>query len=142
MAQQKTFSQMVAEIQQEHASKQPTMSTLLKSNQTLSFGNSFDQFIPFAQPTFSKLFKAEESKAQEEDKPEPPLDCPCRLKKLTEQPSENTEKDAGFNQFNTFSIFPTFNNGFNYSGLYENTLAYPYSNIGWNHFNTLGGSFF
>lgn len=143
MAEEKTFSTLVAEMEKEHAAKQPSMSTFIKSNKELlenQFSNQFNAnpFLnPFASP-FSRIFNIEEpaqpAQSTSEEKPIPPPDCPCHLKKFLEQNKEENKeqnKDEAaaqefkFNQ-NAFSSaffgIPSYNYGLNNYGYYGNSL--------------------
>ena len=101
MAEQKTFSTLVAEMEKEYAAKQPALTNqeIFQNQFQNHFQNQFqnqfphhfqnpfaNQFYnPFGFPVNGFLSPEEPAQPNDQEKPIPPPDCPCHLKKLLGQ---------------------------------------------------------
>lgn len=102
MTDQKTFSTLAAQVQEEHSIKEPmSLSTYMRSYKDLFSNNPTASIKPEAEPS-----KSNKEKPEGNDAVEPPLDCPCRLNKPVESVVKNEEKIEEFNlgNLNEFSF--------------------------------------
>lgn len=145
MSDQKTFSRLSGQVLNENAAKESiTLSTYLKS-----YKDMFTEKPAVSVKPEKADSNAEEKKPEEENNAEPPLDCPCRLKKLLEggEKKEETNNELNLNEFSFQTGFfglPNYSQNLNtidFNGSSFNSFSPSYS-FGNQFGSSLGFGFF